>query len=377
MGHIPRSLRPLLAALLVLAATGCGEPLVVLGDAPGIMRIIIGVGDTAGARVDSLAARTRLTEPTAVTFDPASGRVYAADRGALVQAGGISRRVARIFAVTSAGRSTLLLGERPCTPAPCIEQATSMVVAPDGSLIIADAMGHRVLRFAPGGALTVLAGTGVRATTPDGGGATVASLDQPAGVALSNDGRIFVAESGANRVRWIDAAGVLRTYAGTGVPGHAGDGGPALAAQLHSPSGLAFHDGVLYIAEQGTHVVRAVDGNGTIRTVAGTAFSQGFAGDGGPAASARLDRPVAVTTAPHGAALYISDRGNNRVRIVELGSGVIRTFAGTGERRYTGARLTAGQTSLSEPADVHATQGGFLFIVDSGHAVVWRTALGF
>jgi DNA-binding beta-propeller fold protein YncE len=377
MGHLPRSLRPLLTALLVLAATGCGEPLVVLGDAPGMMRIVIGVGDTAGARIDSLAARTRLTDPTAVTFDRASSTVYAADRGALVQAGGISRRVARIFAVSSAGRSTLLLGERPCTPGPCIEEATAMIVAPDGSLIIADAIGHRVLRYAPGGALTVLAGTGVRATTSDGVAAAGATLDQPAGIALSNDGRIFVAETGANRIRWIDPAGVLRTYAGTGVPGHAGDGGPALAARLHSPRGLAFHDGVLYIAEQGTHVVRAVDGSGTMRTLAGTAYAQGFAGDGGPAASARLDRPVAVTTAPHGAALYISDRGNNRVRIVELGSGVIRTFAGTGDRRYTGARLAAGQTSLADPADVHATQGGFLFIVDSGHSVVWRTALGF
>ncbi|CAN5765692.1 hypothetical protein BH23GEM9_BH23GEM9_35660 [soil metagenome] len=376
MARIARAVVVIPSLLLALAASGCGEPLVVLGDAPGLMRIVLGIGDSLGTRVDSVATRTRLTEPRAVAFDAAASLLYAADRGSLRQVAGTTTRVVRIFSIASNGRLRLLLDAGGCAQGTCILEATEMALAPDGTLIIVDAVGSRLFRYAPGGTLSVLAGTGTAASAPDGTAAAGAPLDRPAGVAVDSDGTIYVSESGAHRVRMI-SGGVLTTVAGSGQPGSAGDGGTATAARLTAPAGLALRDGVLYIAEQGGHAVRAVEPNGSIRTVAGLGGSPGFAGDGGPATSARLSRPYAVSVSANGRALYISDRDNDRVRVVDLVTGVIRTFAGTGDRRFTGGRLSAGQTALHEPLGIDASQAGFVFIADAGHSVIWRTSVGF
>jgi DNA-binding beta-propeller fold protein YncE len=379
MAHRSRAVAALPALLLALSSlsAGCGEPLVVLGDAPGLMRLVLGVGDSMGTRVDTLATRTRLTDPRAVAFDAATSLLRVADRGSLRQVSGTTTRVARIFSVTSSGRSTLLLDTGGSQQGTCLLEPTSMAVTRDGSLIIADAVGSRLFRYVPGGALTVLAGTGAAISAPDGSQAAGAPVDRPAGVAVADDGRIFFSESGAHRIRVISAGGILGTVAGTGQRGSAGDGGPAAAAQLDAPAGLALRDGTLYIAEQGAHTVRAIDAGGQIRTVAGIPGGAGFGGDGGPAIAARLNRPYAVSVSSSGRTLFISDRDNDRVRVVDLASGVIRTFAGTGERRYTGSRLSAGQTALHDPAGIDASAGGFIFIADPGHSVVWRTSVGF
>jgi hypothetical protein len=116
-----------------LSLGGCGDPLVVLGDAPGLMRIVLGVGDSIGTRVDSLATRTRLTEPRAVAFNPANATLYVADRGSVRQVGGTTTRVARIFAVSSAGRSTLLLDSGGCVQSTCLLEPTAMAVARQGA----------------------------------------------------------------------------------------------------------------------------------------------------------------------------------------------------------------------------------------------------
>ena len=368
-----RRTRVVVGLALLLLAAACGDPIVVLGDAPGLMRIIIGVGDSIGTRVDSLAARTRLLQPTGVVFDARTNLVYVGDRGALQQIGGAARQVARIFSINSRGRADLLLNSGGCQQGVCIEQVSALALGNDGSLIIADAVGHRVLRYQPLGQLTVLAGTGVAAFAPDGARANTSPMARPSGVAVTSDGSIYVTEAGANRLRAIAPDGTLRTVAGTGVAGSAGDGGAATAAQLNEPSGLLLDQGQLYIAEFSGHRVRMVDRAGNISTIAGTDIP-GFSGDNGAATAAQLNRPYAL--AGGGRALYISDQGNDRVRVVDLLSGVIRTFAGTGDRRYTGSRRAAGETSLSAPFGLHAA-AGFLFIADAGHSVVWRTSTAF
>jgi hypothetical protein len=370
MGHRSAALAVCAGALFTAA---CGEPLVVLGDAPGLMRIVLGVGDSLGTRVDSIAVRSRLLEPTGVAFDDATGVLFAADRGAVRQVSGVTTRVARIFSVTSSGRSRLLLDAGGCTMGPCIFEPIAMVRASDGSLIIADAVGHRVLRYIPQTSITVLAGTGVAGDAPDGASAAISPINRPMGVAIAPDGSIVFSENNSNRVRAIGADGRLRTIAGNGSAVRSGDGGAATAAGVVGPAGLTYIDGTLYIAEYAVGAVRAVDASGGISTIAGRGVP-GFAGDEGRAIDAHLDRPLALTATADGRTLFVSEEGNHRVRAVVLSSGVIRTFAGTGDTRYVGSRRAAGETSLFRPAGVHAA-GGFLFIADRGHAVVWRTSI--
>jgi trimeric autotransporter adhesin len=362
-------------AVIALGASlsGCGEPLVVLGDAPGLMRVVLGVGDSLGTRVDTIATRTRLTDPMSVAFSTSNGVLYVADRAALRQINGLNTRVTRIFAVESDGRSRLLLDAGGCTAGPCIVQPYAMVLATDGSLVIADAAGNRVLRYRPGGAVTVLAGTGVAVTVADGAVAATSPVSRPSGVAVAADGRIFFSEADAHRIRVIGTDGRLSTFAGNGSGTHSGDGGPATAAGIADPAGLALRDGVLYIAEYGGHSVRAISAAGVISTVAGVGLA-GFSGDGGAATGAGLNQPVAVTISADGRSLYISDQGNHRIRTVDLASGTIRTFAGTGNTAWAGNRLSAGATALNMPAGLDATANGFLFIADRGHSVVWRTS---
>lgn len=371
-----RFTRAVAAAALMFVLTGCGEPFVVLGDAPGIMRIVLGVGDSIGTRVDSLAARTRLTEPGGVAFDPDEGLLYAGDRGALRQVGGITTRVARIFSVSSRGSATLLLDGGGCSAGPCILQATAMAMAPDGTVIIADQIGNRVFRYVRGGAQTVIAGDGTADVAADGARADASPISRPAGVAVDESGTIHISEAGSHRVRIIDADGLLRTVAGTGMPGHSGDGGAATAAQLNEPAGIVVIGGVLFISDIVSHVVRRVDATGVISTIAGNPGVPGFSGDGGAAVDASLARPVALALTPEGRQLFISDQENDRIRAIDLETGAIRTFAGTGSRVYSGNRGLAGETALFRPTGIDASANGFLFIADGGHSVIWRTSVG-
>lgn len=371
-----RFARSVVAAAAAVVLGGCGEPFVVLGDAPGVMRIVLGVGNSVGTTVDSLAVLTRLTAPTGIAFDADDGVLYVGDRGALRQVNGINTPVARIFRVTSRGRSTLLLDAGGCASGTCMLQPTAMALAPDGALIIADQPGNRVFRYASSGALSVIAGDGTSATAPDGQTAASSPINRPAGVAVSADGTIYIGEAGGHRVRRIDSAGLLQTVAGTGSPGHSGDGGPATAADLNEPAALVVRDGVLYVSDIVAHVVRRIDADGTITTLAGVPGSRGFSGDGGAAVDAALDRPVSLALTPDGGQLFVSDQDNDRVRVIDLASGAIRTFAGTGGRTWSGARKLAGETTLFRPAGIDAAANGFLFIVASGHSVVWRTSVG-
>jgi DNA-binding beta-propeller fold protein YncE len=345
----------------------------VTGDAPGLMTLVAGVGDSIGTRVDSLARTTKLTEPRAIAFDDASGVLYLADRGSTVSAGGTTRRVARIFAVESNGRIRLLIDSGACPAPKCPEVVHSMAVAGDASVLLADPVGHRVYRLRPGIGIEVIAGTGIRGDSPDGTAATAAVLNGPAGIAFDGTGRIILSEQLGHRVRAIRADGMLETVAGTGTAGSSGDGGPAGQASLNGPAGLAVSAaGVLYIADRLNARIRAVSlQTGTITTIAGT--SPGYGGDGGPAIDGSMDRPESVAVTPDGLSLYIADSGNHRVRLVNLTGGTIQTFAGDGSTVFNGAGRIAGDTSLETPTAVATPSHGFLFITDTGHSAVWRT----
>src|SRR5262249_43972795 len=146
------------------------------------------------------------------------------------------------------------------------------------------------------------------------------------------------------------ASGRIETIAGTGKPGYAGDGGPAVRALLNQPFHCELHDGVLDIAEAMNHCIRRVDTKtGLISTVAGSG-QKGYMGDGGPATKAQLNEPYAVVADGLGN-LYIVDRLNAAIRKVDVLTGQISTLAGTGQKGYSGDGGRATEAMLREPND--------------------------
>jgi DNA-binding CsgD family transcriptional regulator len=212
-----------------------------------------------------------------------------------------------------------------------------------------------------GPSIVTVAGTGQRAFSPDGGPAASAALVRPVAVAVGPRGVIYIAEG--NRVREVDPSGRITTVAGTGDPGYAGDGGPATIAELNTPQGLAVDSaGRVYIADTLNDRVRRVDPDGTIRSVAGTGDA-GYAGDGMPAIVAKLNLPTGLAIG-FGDALFISDTANNVVR--QLGAdGIIRTVAGTGEAGYRGDGGPALYALLHDPGGLAFDDEGNLYVADA------------
>jgi hypothetical protein len=175
----------------------------------------------------------------------------------------------------------------------------------------------------------------IRQVSPAGIISTVFTLPQQPGyfqyfegLAIDSKDNLYAAEYRGSAVWKIAADGSAATIAGTGVPGFSGDGGPATAAQLNGPSGVTVgSDGSLYIADTMNQRVRRIAPDGTISTFAGTGVS-GFSGDGGPATAAQFFLP-AQTLFDSAGNLYISDYGNSRVRVVSL-AGIVSTVAGNG-----------------------------------------------
>lgn len=216
--------------------------------------------------------------------------------------------------------------------------------------------------------VTTIAGGG---SGVDGGPAVGALLSAPTGAAVL-DNILYFAESGDNRIRMVDARnGIIQTLAGTGSPGFGGDGGPANAARLSNPNDVALNGSLLFIADYGNHRIRAVNlDDNTITTVAGTG-SSAFGGDGGQALAADLQYPSNVLVS--GNALYITDAGNNRIRRIDLATGIIRTIAGGGSNPFSdGTPATSAQ--LKSPAGI-AILADSLYIAETGAARVRRVDL--
>lgn len=237
--------------------------------------------------------------------------------------------------------------------------AVTMVI----TLLLAGAIaGNRFTTPNPAGpSVTTVAGTGARAFSGDGGQATAAALVRPVAVAAGQRGEIYIAEG--NRVREVQPDGRIVTLAGTGDAGGSGDGAPAVSAQLNTPQGLAIDSmGRVYIADTLSNRVRRVDPDGTIHTVAGTG-EPGYAGDGKPAIEAKLNLPTGLAIG-FDDALFIADTGNNVIR--ELGGdGVIRTVAGTGETGYRGDGGPAQYAVFHAPGGLAFDDEGDLYIADT------------
>ena len=197
--------------------------------------------------------------------------------------------------------------------------------------------------------IRTIAGTGSIGYSGDGGQAVHAMIGGSWGIALDGNGDLFFADDDNNVIRKIAPSGVITTIAGTATPGYSGDGGPATAARLNYPSGIATDGhGNLYIADNGNYVIRKIDATGTITTVAGNG-TWGYSGDGGPAVSARLNGCVAMAFDRAGN-MYIAD-GNTRIRKVNT-TGTISTVAGGSMWGYSGDGGAAVGAALAGPCGI-------------------------
>ena len=192
-------------------------------------------------------------------------------------------------------------------------QAAQVAVGPAGDLYFDDSNAYRTVD--PSGTIHPFAGTGTAGFSGDGGPAVSATLgEEVLGVAADTNGSVYLGDQGNHRIRKVDPTGIITTIAGTGVAGSAGDGGPATAATVFLPRSIAVDQaGNVYFADWGSDTVRRIDTAGIITTVAGTG-APGFSGDCGPAIAAQLSRPYGL--AIHDGALYIGDEGNHRIRVV-------------------------------------------------------------
>jgi len=239
-----------------------------------------------------------------------------------------------------------------------------------GNLYIADTANHRVRRVTPDGVIRTFAGNGSVGSGGDGGPATAASLNEPQGVAVDAAGNVYIADTQNHRVRRVTPAGIITTVAGSGVDGYGGDSGAAMAARLSSPLGLATDGaGNLYIADSGNNRVRKVAaGTGVMTTVAGRGY--GYGGDNGPATEALLRSPAAVALDAAGN-LYIADAGNFIIRQVSP-AGVIKTIAGVGQQGDGGDGGPAAAARLGTVGGLAVDAAGNLFVADSSNRRIRR-----
>jgi sugar lactone lactonase YvrE len=242
-----------------------------------------------------------------------------------------------------------------------------------GNLYFSDPFNNRIRRVdAASGIIITIAGNGEKAYSGDGGPAIEAALNEPYGVVVDRSGNLYVADRLNRRVRRVDAAtGIITTLAGTGEAAYSGDGGPAARAGLAEPNGLAFSldETVLFITDVADNRVRAVDlRSGTINTFAGTGAAE-HSGDGGKATAAGTFGARAVKMGPDGT-IYILERQGSSLRAVDPQTGIISTIAGTTARGYAGDGGPALQAVFDAPKEMAIDRDGSLLIVDTeNHAI--------
>ena len=273
--------------------------------------------------------------------------------------------VAGVRAVAAAtGRATLVVGEG-------LNEPFAVDFDAEGHTYIAEMGGHRVSVLDASGRLSVLAGTGERGFSGDGGPAAAARFAGPHHLLLGPDGHLYVADTWNHCVRRIDLrARTVTRVAGTGEKGFGGDGGPALEARFGGVYSIAFRANVLYVCDLDNRRVRAVDlATGIVTTVAGNG-EKGVPRDGAPALSEPLVDPRAIALDSTGN-LYICERGGHALRVVDP-EGRVRTVAGDGEPGFSGDGGPARPARLRGPKHIAVEATGDVLVTDTENHVIRR-----
>ena len=264
-----------------------------------------------------------------------------------------------------------------------LNHPTDLCELADGSLLLTAWHNHKLRKIDPQtGQVTLISG-GAAGFAGDGGPVAGALFKQPSHIAFDDQQNGYLLDQQNLRIRRIDGqTKVVTTVAGDGTQGYGGDNGPALQAKLNwkigenpEPSGgLAYKAGALYIADTDNNRIRKLElATGIITTVAGTG-AQGYGGDGGPAVQAMLYHPRDLEIGPEGD-LYVTDTDNGRVRAIDLTAGTIRTVAGTGTLGLDpdDGRL-ATETQLNRPFAIDFDLQGHLYVSDTLNSRILRVA---
>ncbi|HMF62948.1 MAG TPA: Ig-like domain repeat protein [Edaphobacter sp.] len=249
---------------------------------------------------------------------------------------------------------------------------SSIVFDTQGNFYLAETASHIIRKVDIAGTITTIAGTGTQGFSGDAGPATAAQLDSPQGLALDASQNLYIADTHNHRIRKLNlATGTITTIAGS-TPSFDGDSGSATAAHLNLPTALALDTtGNLYIADTQNHRIRKITtSTGSITTIVGNGI-QGFSGDYGPAISASIDSPTGITLDPSGN-LYLADTHNHRIRKVTGATGIITTIAGTATAGYNGDNGSATTATLALPHGLTIDAAGNLYLADTANHRIRR-----
>jgi len=333
----------------------------------GIITTIAGNGITGYRGDGGPSDSAEINLPEGVSFD-ANNNLYIADlwnnRIRLVTPAGVIS--------TFAGQNTLFDEGYPGVNSE-FTNIQNMASDVSGNIYIPDFFNNRVRKLnALTGIITTVAGDGVAELesgfTGDGGPATTANLVGPSAVTLDAAGNLYICEQSMQRIRKVNASGIITTIAGNDTMGYVGSGIPATSAEFAYPTGIAVDAaGNVYICDNNNQRIRKINTSGIITTIAGDGVAGG-SGDGGAATDARLSYPddVAVDA---GGNVYITDQGNNSIRMVDT-TGVITTIAGIGTAGYSGDAGPAAAAQLYDPLGIKVDQSGNIIFADAGNNAV-------
>jgi sugar lactone lactonase YvrE len=248
-----------------------------------------------------------------------------------------------------------------------------MVFDKYGNLYICTGGGHKVRKIDTNGIITSFAGTGIAGFSGDGFAAYTAQFISPIYIAVNSKGNLFISDQSNHRIRKVDTFGNITTIAGNGTTGFNGDNIQSSSAQLSTPEGLSFDkNDNLFFADFNNNRIRKIDTFGIITTVAGTG-APGFSGDSNLAINAMLHQPINVVSDSNGNNIYISDFYNLRVRKVDFSTGIITTIAGNGLSSYNGDSIMAIAAQLNGVYDIKIdNSNNNLFITDRSHQRIRR-----
>lgn len=287
----------------------------------GIITTFAGNGTQGYSGDSAQATLAELALPASIAID-AINNVYISDQG-----NDVIRKVntAGIISTFAGNGSVGFSGDGGPATAAKLYHTSGIAIDGIGNLYICDANNMRIRKVNTAGIITTIAGIGTGGYSGDGGQATAAKLNGPGLVTLDAVGNIYIIDYGNNRIRKVNTAGIINTFAGNGLNGYSGDGGQATAASFSQPSGIAIDaTGNVYVADRLNYRIRKVDVNGIVSTFVGTGIN-GFTGDGGLACAAKINGPTGGSFDAAGN-LYFADQGNNEIRKITQGAAVTYTL---------------------------------------------------
>ncbi len=322
----------------------------------GIIHTVAGTGTTGFSGDGGPANQAQLSSLITALAINGNGNIYIADSG--------NNRIRMISAVDGRIRTVVDGAKLPGSPEMQFG-FNGIAIDGDGSLYIADDNYDQIFKIGQDGTLTVVAGTGESGDTGDGGPATNATFENLWSVYVDAKGTIYVSDAGSNRIRMITSDGTINAVAGTGESGFAGDGGPAILAQLNSPSYIVPDaGGNLYFVDDGNTRIRRIATDGTITTVAGKNNPNGFSmGDGGPATDAQFTYPQGIALSAAGD-LFIADF-DSAIRVVSASDGIVRNAYG--QPHFAGDGGPAATALFTLPQSFAGDGKGNFYIGDSNN----------